>query len=127
LSNVHTPRIDAVIYNSAQTKGGRNIVLFNHAIIVEQGPEFHGDVDIWDHEDEITLSFGTESQADKLVETHRHVSPNLESDLQDRAGEAYLELAQDSLKLIKAESISYELDIRSIHFYRKDIGRVRKF
>jgi hypothetical protein len=33
--------------------------------------------------------------------------------------EPYLELVRDSLKLIKAESISYELGTDSIHFYER--------
>jgi hypothetical protein len=42
LSSIHTPRIDAVIYNSAQTENGRNIVLLNPIMppSLRAGPSF---------------------------------------------------------------------------------------
>jgi hypothetical protein len=63
----------------------------------------------------------------KTLGTARSVISNLDDDRYDAGDEPYLELVRDSLKLIKAESISYELDTRSIDFYDKNARQFDKF
>jgi hypothetical protein len=139
LSNIHTPKIDAVIYKSAQTKGGRNIVLFNHAISIKSGLEINGEIDISDDESHLTVGFNDKKRpvnTVKTVQTRRRIHSELESEHElyvtgrepyGMGGEPTLELAHDSLRLITAESVRYDLDKRTIMFFEWDPERIRKF
>jgi hypothetical protein len=67
----------------------------------------------------LTVAYGKEGQPEEMVDTTRKVPSDLEDDLYDAGFEPHLELVRNSLKLIKAKSISYQLDTNYIYFYER--------